>query len=171
MKSNIGKLLVKATLVFALLLLSVPGSMVVADETVMCEDFGRTVTILLTLSEPGEGGGPGPVDYMATLLDNSVSWAGKNIPDMKVLVIRDDNHSGEWTWDTDNIYNTLLGLGYDTTLVDESGSGVPYAALEGYDVVLLSNPGYQLDDLLTAASLHQVYHNGGGVILQGDDIS
>lgn len=173
--SKCGKL-VSLILVFGLLAIG----LVVFVETVKadlestcgvtCSGFGRAVTILLTLSEPGEDGGPGPADYMDELLDNAVSWAGKDVPDMKVLVIRDDNHHDEWDEDTDNIYGTLDALGYDAELINEPGDGVQYSQLEGYDVVLLSNPGWPVDDLTTAESLEQFFDEGGGVILQGDDI-
>ena len=133
--------------------------------------LGRTVTILLTLSEPGNGEEPGPDDSMSTLLGHAVNWAGKGVPDLKVLVIRDDNNHGEWPQDTDHIFNAPKGLGYAPTLLNEGEDGVGSSDLEGYDVVLLSNPGYPVDDAATVTALQAFFEAGGGVILQGDDIS
>lgn len=135
-----------------------------------CQRSGRVVTILLTLSEPGLNGEPGPVDYMDMLLENAVNWVGKGMTDLNVLVIRDDNHQGEWTEDTDEIYNALVELGYNTSLLDEPEGGVKDSDLRRYDVVFLSNPGYPVDDLLTIQSLQNFFDMGGGIILQGDDI-
>jgi hypothetical protein len=137
-----------------------------------CPDLGRVVDFLLMLSLPSDDPGqPGPVDYMDQMLDNSVSWVGKGMPDIKVLVIRDDNHHDEYPEDTDNVYNALLALGYDTTLIDEPEEGVDYSELEGYDVALLSNPGWPVDDFKTVQALQRFFSEGGGVILQGDDTS
>jgi len=131
---------------------------------------GRAVTILLTLSEPGKDDRAGPVNYMNTLLDNAVKWVGRGANNMKVLVIRDDNHGGEWTVDTDNIYDALIALGYNTILFNEPEDGIKDSDLLGYNVALLSNPGYPIDDVNTAQSLEKFFNEGGGVILQGDDL-
>ena len=150
------------------------GSVQAGEEdaaTITCPGLGRTVTILLTLTEPGQNGGPGPINCMTTLLDNSVRWAGKDVPGMRVLVIRDDNHNWEWMADTGAIYVTLVSLGYDVSLRDEPSEGVTYEEIAGYDVVLLSNPGWPVDDPTTVQSLQSFYNEGGGVILQGDDMA
>ena len=43
--------------------------------------------------------------------------------------------------------------------------------LEGYDVVWFSNPGYPMDDIKSFNALLQFSDAGGGVVMQGDDMS
>jgi len=157
------KILAIVTLLTIYLWLSVTPK---AQTEASCPGLGRVVDFLLMLSLPSDDPGqPGPVDYMDQMLDNSVSWVGKGMPDIKVLVIRDDNHHYEYPKDTDNIYNALLALGYDTTLIDEPEEGVDYEELVGFDVALLSNPGWPVDDFKTVQALQRFFYEGGGVIL------
>ncbi len=131
------------------------------------EPVGRVLTILLTLSD----------EFMdqsvaSTLLLNSVAWATPDgVTSPRVLVIRDDDHSGEDMDDSTNAWQTLVDAGYDADFLDEPGSGIEASALEGYHVAMLSNPGHSPDDVSTVEALYDFSCAGQGIIFQGDDMA
>ena len=137
------------------------------DDDTSGDPVGRVVTILLTLNDmyldPGTS---------AQLLVNTVEWvtpAGIGSPE--VLVIRDDNHSGEHPEDSEHIRDTLIAAGYAAHLIDEPGNGITQQDLAGYEVAILSNPGHSPDDLSTLQALYQFSVQGFGLIFQGDDMA
>ncbi len=126
---------------------------------------GRVVTVLLTLAATGQS------DVHTTrLMAQSVNWVSP-VDAPKVLFVRDDFHHGEFAEDTERLHRLLLEAGYDTDMIEEPEQGVALDQLEGYDVVWFSNPGYPMDDILSLSSLRQFSAAGGGVVLQGDDMS
>lgn len=127
---------------------------------------GRVATILLTTSDPGI-----PTDVAGTLTRQTSEWVSPVLrPD--VLVVLDDNAHGE---DLNNV-NVVTSLLSDAdnnsvTYLDEPEDGLSRSDFDGYDVVWFSNPGYPMDDVKTFRALEQFSADGGGVVLQGDDMT
>lgn len=137
------------------------------DDDTSGDPVGRVVTILLTLNDMYMDQG-----ISSQLLINSVEWvtpAGNGSPE--VLVIRDDNHSGEHPEDSEHIRDTLVAAGHAADLIDEPGNGITQQDLAGYEVAILSNPGHSPDDLSTLQALYQFSVQGFGLIFQGDDMA
>lgn len=128
---------------------------------------GRVLTILLTLSDDWMDQG-----VARTLLLNSVAWAAPtDVSTPRVLVIRDDDHSGEDTEDSENSWRWLVDAGYDADFLEEPGSGISVEDLSSYHVAILSNPGHSPDDISTVEALYAFSCGGMGIIFQGDDMA
>lgn len=126
---------------------------------------GNFATLLFTMSDPGL-----PRDMALQLADQMVRWTSP-VTAPRVLVVLDDNHHGEDAGDADYVTELLREAGHDVDLIDEPAEGLSRDALEGYDVVWLSNPGYPTDDAATIDQLLLFSHEYGGVVLQGDDMA
>jgi hypothetical protein len=122
-------------------------------------------TVLLTLdaSETSE-------DVVMTLVANAVNWVSP-VDAPRVLFVRDDFHHGEFAHETQLLFERLAASGYRAEFLDEPEHGVTAEALAGFDVVWFSNPGYPMDDEQSFDALLEFSEAGGGVVLQGDDIS
>ena len=137
------------------------------DDTSPGVPIGNVLTILLTMNDM----------YMDQSVSrqlqlNSVGWVTPaSVPDPRVLIIRDDEHSDEHPEDSEQMLANLLSVGYDATLVEEPEDGIDISALAGYSVVLLSNPGHSPDDLSTLEAMYAFSCAGYGLIFQGDDMS
>ncbi len=143
------------------------GSMV-QGVTVDCplpEPTGRSATVLLTLTNPNL-----PAADVERFAGNLVDWVSP-VADPRVLVVLDDNHHGEFDGDADAIAVMLGGQGFTVTRLDEPEHGLEPSDLAGYDVVWFSNPGYPPDDLGSIQALAAHNAAGGGLILQGDDMT
>lgn len=132
-----------------------------------CEDtpVGNVATLLLTLSDPGI-----PEATAATLAADAVAFTAP-APGPNVLVVLDDNNHGEDADDAAYIADLLTDAGYAVTYTEEPADGFAAADFDDYDVVWFSNPGYPFDDRTTYDALRTFSASGGGVVLQGDDIS
>lgn len=126
---------------------------------------GRSATVLLTMTNPHL-----PVADVDTFVDNTVRWVSP-VANPSVLVVLDDDHHNEFAGDADAIAAMLVVDGYDVTRLDEAQHGLTEADLDGYDVVWFSNPGYPPDDLASIQALAAFNANGGGLVLQGDDMT
>jgi hypothetical protein len=89
-----------------------------------------------------------------------------------VLVVLDDNAHGE---DRNNV-NIVTRLLSDAdinsvTYLEESDAGLTRADFDGYDIIWFSNPGYPMDNINTFRALEPFSADGGGVVLQGDDMT
>jgi Mg-chelatase subunit ChlD len=126
---------------------------------------GRVATILLTLVESETD-----QDTLDTLVANTVNYVSPS-DSPRVLFVRDDFHHGEYDGDTAGLHQRLVDAGYAADFLDEPADGLKSAALADYDVVWFSNPGYPIDDEATVLALRQFSADGGGVVLQGDDMS
>ena len=126
---------------------------------------GRVATILLTMTatETTE-------ETMMKLVANTVNWASP-VDAPKVLFVLDDSNHGEFGDDTKQIYEKLVAAGYSAAYLDEPENGITSEMLEGYDVVWFSNPGYPMDDQQSFNVLLQFSQAGGGIVMQGDDMS
>ena len=126
---------------------------------------GRVATILLTLDASDL-----PKETINRLVAQTVNWASP-VDAPRVLFVRDDFHHDEFAHDTGKLYDTLVASGYAASMLDEPADGIRLEDLEGYDVVWFSNPGYPMDDIASFHALLQFSEAGGGVVLQGDDMS
>ena len=127
---------------------------------------GRSSTIMLTLTNPSL-----PPDEVDTFVANTAEWVAGSQTDPRILVVLDDNHHNEFAGDADAIQGMLQHHGYTVDRLDEPTQGLSAADLDGYDVVWFSNPGYPPDDLASIQALGAFNAAGGGLVLQGDDIS
>lgn len=127
---------------------------------------GRVATVLLTTSDPNI-----PRELAGTLSRNVVEWVSPVLRP-RVLVVLDDNNHGEDRGDA-QVVNVLLSDSdnLDVTYVEEPEGGLIAADLAAVDVVWFSNPGYPMDDVATFATLQGFSADGGGVVLQGDDMT
>lgn len=129
------------------------------------ERNGNVATMLLTLANPGI-----ERDIAKTLATNAVSWVSP-IESPRVLVVRDDNHHNEFVHDTEYIHELLVEAGFDATFMDEPADGLSDTDTSDYDVVWFSNPGYPPDDKTSLNALRAFSDEGGGYVLQGDDMT
>ncbi len=126
---------------------------------------GRIATILLTLSNPGI-----TEQVAATLAKQAVDYVSPK-PAPSVLMVLDDNHHGENANDPIYIQHLLEARGYQVTFMQEPAGGLRKADIGAHDVVWFSNPGYPMDDVRSVETLVEFSAAGGGVVLQGDDMT
>lgn len=126
---------------------------------------GAVVTILLTINDAFV-----PRDVARALTLNAVAWVAP-VSNPHILVIRDDNHSGEDVEDSEQIVSDCQDAGWGGVLIEEPADGIGPEALAGYDVAILSNPGHPPDDVATIEALTAFSAAGFGVIFQGDDMT
>ena len=127
--------------------------------------IGNVITILMTMSD----------DWMDEstarhIINNSIRFVA-SVQFPRVLIILDDNHNGEDVTDPERILGWLRELDYDVDMIHEPTSGISASALDGYHVVIFSNPGQPVDDASTFMHLRNFSAQGFGVIFQGDDIT
>ena len=131
----------------------------------LTSNLGNVVTILMALSEQWI-----PEETARQLLINAVDFA-TDVSEPRILVIRDDNTSGEDEDDPVNITGWLQDVGYSVTFMREPTNGIAESDLTGFHVAIFSNPGYPPDDDPTIDALYSFSSQGYGVILQGDDMT
>ncbi|MCB9665881.1 MAG: VWA domain-containing protein [Alphaproteobacteria bacterium] len=127
---------------------------------------GRVATILLTLGDPGI-----PQELSAQLALQAVEWASPRLRP-HVLIVLDDGHNGEDVTDVELVQWLLADV--DTLTVSylpEPADGLQPEDVAGFDVVWFANPGYPMDDLGTFETLETYVAAGGGLVLQGDDMT
>jgi hypothetical protein len=126
---------------------------------------GRSATVLMQLTDPSLD--PDAVD---TLVRNAVDWVSP-VPRPRVLLVRDDNHHDEALADLGRIEGILTAARVDLTTLEEPPDGLELADLRGYHVVWFSNPRWPVDDAASVGAMQQFLGEGGGLVLQGDDVS
>lgn len=126
---------------------------------------GRVATILLTTTDPGMDG------ITAQLTRQTTEWVSPVLRP-NVLVVLDDNAHGE-DLNNVNVVTSLLADADNNAVhyMDEPDHGLRDRDVEGYDVIWFSNPGYPMDDERTFSTLQRFSAAGGGVVLQGDDMT
>jgi hypothetical protein len=117
------------------------------------------VTILFTMSQI-------PQDSGTLILANAIKYASP-AAQPKILFVKDSNTGGEDEGDPAYIKNTLL-QGYNVTYGVIAAGGLNLSDTNGFDLVIVSNPGYPLSNAKTLTTLKAF---AGGVILVGDDMS
>jgi hypothetical protein len=136
------------------------------------EENGRVATVLLTFSKPNISNTGMEPQVAKQLAEQIVEWVRPDdAPNPKVLVVKDDNHHGEFAKDAEYIHTLLTNAEIDATLINEPRRGLRLSQTVGYDVVWLSNPGYPPDDRRTLTTLEEFSGGGGGYVLQGDDMT
>ncbi len=126
---------------------------------------GATVTLLLTLGDPGIS-----ESNAASLVAGAVQNVSRSARP-RVLVVRDDNIHDNSPDDPAYVRDLLAAQGADVVLVDEPHDGMAVEDFAGFDVVWMSNPGWPMDDLATFEALRRFSGQGKGVVMQGDDMS
>ncbi len=138
------------------------------DATLGCEATGRSAVVMLTLANT-----PGMDKNDARqLINNLVDWV---TPDatapVRVLVVLDDAHYGEDEGDAKFVAEQMKVLGYTVTSQLEQPDGLVWADIQAYDAIWFVNPGHPMDDPQTHTALLRFRNQGGGLILQGDDMA
>lgn len=126
---------------------------------------GRVATILLTMTASET-----TAEERDQLMANAINWASP-VDAPRVLFVLDDFHHGEFADDTQELYEAFATAGYDASYLQEPEQGIKASDLAGFDVVWFSNPGYPMDDKASFNALLEFSKNGGGVVLQGDDMT
>lgn len=109
------------------------------------------------------------------LAENAINWVNPNLlgdPDPRILIVLDNNNTGEDTLDAPYIEKLLEDAGF--TQVDrvlEPAGGLMAADLVGYKVVWMVNPGFPPDSDNSHDALRNHRENGGGLVVSGDDMS
>lgn len=129
------------------------------------EPAGRMAMFVLTISKPSIG-----TDVSSRLITQAVDWVSP-VDDARVLVVLDDGRRFEFPTDPVFVTDTLREAGWDVDSVEEPSTGLRPSDLVGYDVVWFANPGWPLDDRASRDALLQYQSRGGGLVLQGDDIT
>lgn len=139
--------------------------------------IGMTMGAKLTNAHPFT---PDPSNGMtlaqaSQLAENAVNWVNPNIlgdPDPRILVVLDNNNTGEDTLDAPFIEKILEDSGFtQVDRITEPPGGLMPADLVGYKVVWMVNPGFPPDSDNSHDALRNHRENGGGLIVSGDDMS
>lgn len=130
---------------------------------------GRVVTIVMALSDRRLAFTDPHFNQRARLIEQSVRWVSP-VDEPKVLVVLDDSCS-DWSREAKLIRSMLKWRGISATDIKEPTQGLTTEQLKGYDVVWFSNPALPVDDKQTISVLTAFARNGGGLVLQGDDIT
>jgi Mg-chelatase subunit ChlD len=125
---------------------------------------GKSATVLLTLSNPGISR-----DEARELVQRTATWVSP-VATPRVLLVLDNNHHDENSGDAAYVGKALQYAGIDYEYLKEPDHGLDVSALDGFDVVWFSNPGYPMDDQASFDTLRAAIGRGMGVVLQGDDM-
>jgi len=130
---------------------------------------GRVVTFVMNLTDRRLAFTDPMFHQRARLIQQSVRWVSPVVAP-NVLVVLDDN-SGPFVWDAQLVMSTLKMSGISAHFIQEPANGLAADQLKGFDVVWFSNPSQPVDDTQTIHALAAFVKQGGGVVLQGDDIA
>lgn len=139
-----------------------------------CPITGNTAVIVLTLHGPG-GKTLAPADAK-TLTRNAVDFVDPTAGTPKILLVHDYNNHDEDNADAAAIGADLKALyGAANVTITEPARIVRPEDVAGYDVVWFSNPGWPMGNVsslpTTFNTLVDFRGAGGGLVLQGDDIT
>jgi hypothetical protein len=133
------------------------------------EQPGRVVTIVMALTDPRLTFTDPHFNQRGRLIEQSVQWVSP-VDDPKVLLVLDDI-CADWSGEAQAIRAAMKRHGISVTFLKEPAQGLTAQHLTGYDVVWFSNPALPVDDPQTIATLTAFTRQGGGLVLQGDDIT
>ncbi|HEU4582978.1 MAG TPA: vWA domain-containing protein [Polyangiaceae bacterium] len=125
---------------------------------------GKSATVLLTLSNPGIAR-----EDARELVRRTTTWVSP-VANPRVLLVLDNNHHDENSGDAAYVGKALQVAGIRYEYLKEPEHGLDVSALDGFDVVWFSNPGYPMDDQASFDTLRAAIGRGMGVVLQGDDM-
>ena len=132
---------------------------------------GKEVTILLTLTNPRITESRPDKNIAAQIIQNAVDFVSP-VGNPSILVVRDDNHQNEFADDPMVIFGLMLNLGYRAEFAEEPLAGLSFEQVSRFDVIWFSNPGQPVNHLSSMQALQRfMSERGGGVVLQGDDMS
>ena len=140
---------------------------------------GRTSVILMAMNNKV---GPKNNGYAVPFIRQSAQWVNPftSLAVPSVLYVLDDNNQNEHTGDDVFVTNALIAEfgGANVTKIDEPAGGLSYLGpngaagpLSSYDIVWFSNPGFPMDDPASYDALQMFQDNGGGLVIQGDDMA
>jgi hypothetical protein len=89
----------------------------------------------------------------------------------RVLYVLDDNHHDEHSEDPLLTQSILEELSLEFSILPEPLDGLSPADLDGYDLVWFANPGWYVEDAASVDTLISFSAQGGGIVLQGDDMT
>ena len=121
--------------------------------------------MLLTLQNPGIA-----APDARELVRRTTEWVSP-VADPRVLVVLDDSHHDEFAEDAAYVADALQRAHISHELLQEPEHGLSESALDGFDVIWFSNPGYPMDDVASFQTLQAALGRGMGVVLQGDDMA
>lgn len=141
---------------------------------VECPITGKTVVMVLTLHGP-DGKTLAPADAR-TLAKNAVDYVDPTGGAPKILLVHDYNNHNEDDADVDQIAADLKALyGAANVTVKDACNVLRPEDVEGFDVVWFSNPGWPMGNVTSLPTTFNTLVNfrgaGGGLVLQGDDIT
>ncbi len=122
-------------------------------------------TILLALGDEANNqlvGNPVSNQYLA---ETVIRFSSPKV-NPKLLIVRAFANNGEDPEDTVYVQNLLSR--YSADLIDEPASGLLPADVANYDLIWFNNPGYPFS---SQVSFDTLLTFGGGIVLQGDDLS
>lgn len=130
---------------------------------------GKVVTMVMSLTNKRLANTDPRFRQRARLIENSVQWVSP-VENPNVLVVLDDACK-DCSKEAKQIQSTLTKRGVSASLINEPARGLKAEDVEGFDVVWFTNPTAPVDDETTIQTLTEFAQSGGGVILQGDDIT
>ena len=134
---------------------------------------GRRATILMAIGDDQSLIGPNDFQQAQQLIRQTARWASpltdKDATD--VLYVLDDNNRGEhMPQDRQNVTDALDDAFDDVDEIVEPAGGLDNSDVAGYDLVWFANPGWPMDDVSTRDVLRNFSQDGGGVVLEGNDM-
>ncbi len=130
---------------------------------------GRVVTIVMALTDRRLAFADPHFNQRSKLIGQTVQWVSPT-ENPKVLVVLDDV-TADWSHEAQLIRSTLVKRGVSATLINEPARGLRPEQLEGFDVLWFTNPALPIDDKQSIATMKEFALHGGGLVLQGDDIT
>ncbi|HMA97555.1 MAG TPA: hypothetical protein VKP30_32950 [Polyangiaceae bacterium] len=140
-----------------------------AGACVPAELPGKVVTIVMSLTNKRLANTDPRFRQRARLIESSVQWVSPT-ESPNVLVVLDDACT-DCSKEAKLIQSTLTKRGTAATFINEPAQGLKAEDVAAFDVVWFANPTQAVDDAKTIQTLTEFAQNGGGVIVQGDDIT
>jgi hypothetical protein len=126
---------------------------------------GRIATMLLNFVDAGISR-----DLVENLIEDAFTYTTPTLSP-NVLYVLDDFNNGEHPEDPVLTQSILEEFSQTFTVLDEPLDGLTPADVEGYDLIWFANPGWYVEDAASVDTLISFSAQGGGIILQGDDMT
>ena len=126
---------------------------------------GRIATFLLNFVDAGISG-----ELVEDFIHDAFIYTTPAVSP-RVLYVLDDYNNGEHPDDPPLTQSILEMLSYELHIMDEPIDGLSPADVNGYDLIWFANPGWYVEDAATVDTLVSFSAQGGGIVLQGDDMT
>jgi hypothetical protein len=136
----------------------------------VAQTAGRVLTIVMSLNDARLSHSDPMFHARDRLIQQSVQWVSRGA-NPKVLVVRDNMFDPATASEPQGIVRVLSAHQIPASYLPEPVGGLKDAQLAGYNVVWFSNPRRPVNDLPSIAVLASFVKRGGGVVLQGEDIT